>query len=73
MDTVLFELWQTNIDNQNEAINMLAGLGVFLVLCYLISYAPWLPVKWANLLRVGYEMGGVMLYAGIIVISLIGQ
>lgn len=67
--TPRFYLWQDALVARDQGMYSLIGLGVLFVGSYLITYVPWIPDKPGKALRVGYEVGGILLYVGMLVVS----
>lgn len=67
--TDMYIVWQTSMTNRDHALYWLSGIGIMFVGSYLISYVPWLPIRWARLLRWGYEAGGALMFVAIIAMS----
>ena len=68
MDTSNFVAWQQAILQRDQALYGLAALALALVGSYLLTYAEWVPTTWARRIRLAYEVGGVLLYIGIIAV-----
>ena len=69
MNTDNYIAWQALIDQRNISLYWLALLALLLVGSYLLTYAAWLPYKYGKLIRIAYEAGGILLYIGIIVVT----
>jgi hypothetical protein len=67
--TPKYYLWQQALDNSHRGMYSLMMLAVLFVGSYLMTYVPWIPNKYGKALRIGYEVGGVFLYAGMLVVS----
>lgn len=70
MDTSNYSAWQLALKQRDQALYGLLLLAVVLVGSYLFTYAKWLPPAWGKRIRIAYEIGGVMLYIGIIIVCL---
>lgn len=67
--TPKYYLWQQALADSHRGIYSLVGLAVLFVGSYLITYVPWISDKLGKYLRISYEIGGVLLYAGMLVVS----
>jgi hypothetical protein len=68
MNTDNYRAWQTALKDRDAALYGLLILAAVLVGSYLITYAKWLPPAWGKRLRLAYEIGGALLYIGIIIV-----
>lgn len=64
-----FYLWQQALQERDQGMYALVGLAVLFVLSYLITYAPWVPQRLGNFIRICYEFGGAFLLLGMIIVS----
>ncbi len=62
-------LWQQALDQRDRGMLSLFTLAILMVVSYLITYVDWLPPKVGRVLRIVYELGGVILYVGILIVS----
>jgi len=62
-------LWQQALTERDQGMMSLFVLAAVLVASYLITYAPWLPQRYGRALRRAYEIGGALLYVGVLVVS----
>lgn len=69
MNTDNYAAWQQLLNQRDHGLYMLLLLATFLVGSYLITYAYWIPQKYGRLIRVAYEIGGILLYIGIVIVS----
>jgi len=67
--TERYLIWQKELTQRDLGMYTLSGLAVLLVVSYLLTYADWLPPTVGKGLRFVYEVGGGLLYLGIIVVS----
>jgi len=70
MNTDNFIAWQALLNERDKGLYLLLALAAFLVGSYLISYLTWIPPKYGRIIRGMYEVGGIMLYIGLVIISL---
>jgi len=66
MNTDNFTAWQIALQNRDNALYSMLGLALLLVGSYLFTYVNWIPPKWGKYIRLTYEVGGVLLYFGIV-------
>ena len=69
MNTDNYLAWQDALKDRDNALYGMLILAFILVGSYLVTYAKWVPPTWGKRIRVAYEIGGVLLYFGIIYIS----
>lgn len=62
-------LWQQALTERDQGMMSLFILAIALVVSYLVTYVPWLPQKYGKVLRKAYEVGGVLLYIGVLLVS----
>lgn len=72
MNTDNYRAWQLLLDQRDKALYMLLGIAIILVGSYLITYVNWIPAKLGKRLRLIYEIGGLALYIGTIIVCLKG-
>lgn len=70
MNTENYQAWQLLLHQRNIALYWMLGLSAFLIASYEITYAQWLPQRYAKLIRYAYEVGGVLLYIGTVILSI---
>lgn len=70
MNTDNFRAWQLALQQRDQALYALILLAGILVGSYLLTYATWLPREWGRRVRIAYEVGGVLLYIGIVIVCL---
>lgn len=68
MNTDNYRAWQLALQQRDQALYGLLLLAGILVGSYLLTYAKWVPATWGRRIRIAYEMGGILLYAGIIIV-----
>jgi len=72
MNTDNYNAWQLALQDRDRALyGMLLLAGLFVV-SYLITYVKWIPPIWGQRLRIAYEIGGVLLYVGIVYVCIKG-
>jgi len=72
MSTDNFRAWQLALQQRDQALYALILLAAILVGSYLLTYATWLPPVWGRRIRLAYEVGGVLLYTGIVIVCIKG-
>ena len=70
MGTENFTAWQQALQDRDRALYGLLLLAFVLVGSYLLTYAKWIPPKWGARIRGAYEVGGILMYIGIIVVCM---
>lgn len=70
MNTDNYRAWQALLLDRDQGIYILFFLAAFLVGSYLITYVNWIPQKYGRKIRAAYEIGGILLYVGLIYICL---
>ena len=70
MNTDNYLAWPNLLTQRDTALYWLLLLAAGLVGSYLLTYAAWIPGAWGKRLRIAYEIGGVLFYLGVIVISI---
>lgn len=73
MDTKNYLAWKALLNQRDLALYGLLFLAVALVGSYLITYVEWLPAKYGKVIRYTYEIGGLLLYIGIVIVCVIGS
>ena len=68
MDTSNYRAWQLALQQRDQALYALLALAFMLVGSYLFTYAKWIPQIWGRRIRAAYEMGGILLYIGIVIV-----
>ena len=71
MNTDNYRAWQIALQQRDQALYGLLALAFMLVGSYLFTYAAWVPPVWGRRIRVAYEVGGILLYIGIVVVCAI--
>lgn len=69
MNTDNYNAWQLALADRDRALYGMFLLAFLLVGSYLLTYVNWVPPKWGKRIRFAYEVGGILLYIGIIVVS----
>ena len=69
MNTDNYNAWQLALKDRDRALYWMMILAVGLVGSYLLTYAKWIPPGWGKRIRVAYEIGGIFLYIGIVIVS----
>lgn len=69
MNTDNYKAWQLAIADRDRALYGMLLLAFLLVGSYLLTYVNWIPPKWGKRIRFFYEVGGILLYIGIIIVS----
>jgi hypothetical protein len=64
-----FYLWQQALRERDQGMYSLVGLAFLFVGSYLITYVPWVPDRYGRVLRLCYEVGGGLLFIGMIIVS----
>jgi len=67
--TERYLLWREALVNRDRGMYSLMILAVLFVVSYLVTYVPWIPERWGRYLRISYEIGGVILFVGMILVS----
>jgi len=73
MNTQFYQAWRAAMQQRDQALYILLVLAVILVGSYLITYVNWVPDKWGRRLRATYEIGGALLYLGMLIVSILGS
>lgn len=73
MNTDNYLAWQQLLEERDRALYWLLLLAAGLVGSYLITYVEWIPQRYGKLIRAAYEVGGILLYIGIVIISARGR
>jgi len=68
MNTDNYMAWQTALQDRDRALYGMFLLAVLLIGSYLFTYAKWIPPIWGKRIRIAYEIGGILLYAGIVIV-----
>jgi len=68
MNTDNYRAWQALLNQRDQALYAMFGLAVLFIGSYLITYVSWIPEKTGRMLRAAYEIGGILLYIGIIIV-----
>ena len=68
MTTDNYHAWQMALQDRDRALYAMLLLAFMLVGSYLITYVKWVPPIWGKRIRVAYEIGGIFLYIGIVVV-----
>lgn len=68
MNTDNYLAWQLAIQDRDRALYGMLGLAFLLVGSYLLTYVKWVPPIWGKRIRIAYEVGGILLYIGIVVV-----
>jgi len=68
MNTDNYRAWQEALNQRDQALIAMFGLALLMVGSYLVTYLPWVPPAWGRRIRLSYEIGGILLYIGIIVV-----
>lgn len=69
MNTDNYRAWQLALADRDRALYGMLLLAFLLVGSYLFTYAKWVPSKWGKRIRFAYEVGGILLYIGTIIVS----
>ena len=69
MNTDNYLAWQLALKDRDTALYGIFVLALLLVGSYLLSYVEWVPPIWGKRIRIAYEVGGILLYIGIVYIS----
>ena len=67
--TERYTLWRQALIDRDHGIYSLLALSLMFVVSYLVTYAPWVPARWGKYIRFAYEVGGALMFAGMVVVS----
>jgi len=70
MNTDNYANWQIALAERDRALYAMLILAVALVGSYLFTYffPKWIPPIWGKRIRIAYEIGGILLYIGIVIV-----
>lgn len=66
MNTDNYLAWQNALADRDRALYGMLFLALLLIGSYLFTYVNWIPPTWGKRIRIAYEIGGVLLYIGIV-------